>query len=400
MSPKSFEATLLGRLSGIAGFVATAVVIAAIAAVVVVLRPDQERTSVSVDFPRTVSLYEGSEVRILGVAVGQVETVQPQGETVRVELWWDAEYPVPKDATAAIITPSIVGDRYVQLSPAYTSGPTMADGATLGMEQAAVPLELDEIYQSIDDLSVALGPSGANADGALSDLVDASAENLDGNGAKLRSTIRDLSLLSGTLANNKDELFGSVSQVQRFVNALAVNDGAVRDFNRSLAEVSVVLEGEREDLAAAVESLGGAMRDVRGFVQENGDALSSNVRGLVRVTDTLVNQRDALTEVLDTAPLALSNLAYAYNGRTGTLDQRTNFGPNEEALLNDPRTLICSLLSDEPDGGQLCDSGLGDVLDLLAELQRGRAGPFEEGPRYVEEQDRDTTLSQMVGMDR
>jgi phospholipid/cholesterol/gamma-HCH transport system substrate-binding protein len=389
------QSSVLGRLSGVAGVVATVVVIAAVAAIVLALRPQQERMHLSVDFPRTVSVYEGSEVRILGVPVGRVEKVTPQGDTVRVDLWWDAQYDVPRDAQAAIVTPAVVGDRYVQLAPAYTNGPTMESGTHLDATRSAVPLELDEILQSVDDLSVALGPEGANADGSLSDLVDATADNLEGNGAKFRSTIRDLSLLSGTLSNNKDELFSSVSQVEEFVHALAVNDAAVREFNESLAEVSTVLAGERRDLALAVDSLAVALRDVRGFVEENGDALSENVKGLVRVTGVLVKQREALTEVLDVAPLALNNLANGYNERTGTLDQRMNVGENVAHLTSDPKAVICSLIEDKPGKG-LCGGPLGDVLDLLDELQLQRTGPFRDGARYVEHEPHDASLAELM----
>jgi ABC-type transporter Mla subunit MlaD len=242
---------------------------------------------------------------------------------------------------------------------------------------------------------VALGPNGANADGSLSDLVNATAANLEGNGTKFRSTLHDLALLSGTLENNKEELFSSISQVEEFVHALAVNDQAVRDFNQSLAGVSTVLAGERRDLALAVRSLAVAMRDVRGFVEENGEALSGNVKGLVRVTGTLVKQRDALTEILDVAPLALNNLVAVYNERTGTLDQRANVDQNEHQIQTDPKTFICAYIDDEPEGG-LCDGPLGEILDLLGEMQLERSGPFGESRRFVERVPHDDSLEQLL----
>ena len=116
------------------------------------------------DFPRTVSLYVGSDVRVLGVKVGEVESVTPAGTSVEVRMWYDDEVKIPDDAQAVIVSPAVVGDRYVQLTPAYTGNPAPADGAlTLDIERAATPVELDEVYQSIDDLSVALGPRGANS---------------------------------------------------------------------------------------------------------------------------------------------------------------------------------------------------------------------------------------------
>ena len=43
--------------------------------------PARRRSTLTASFPRTVSLYEGSDVRILGVPVGKVETVAPRAPT-------------------------------------------------------------------------------------------------------------------------------------------------------------------------------------------------------------------------------------------------------------------------------------------------------------------------------
>src|SRR5262249_26060628 len=68
--------------------------------------------------------------------------------------------------------------------------------------------------------------------------------------------------------------------------------------------------------------------------------LKSNVDKLASVTQVLVDQRAALAEVLDLAPLALSNIINSYNGSSGTLDARSNL--NE--LTQPPIVLVCTLL--------------------------------------------------------
>ena len=388
--------TLLSRLSILTRLIATAAVLTLLVAAVLVFRPDADRNTLTVDFPRTVSLYEGSDVRILGVSVGTVDVVDPQGTTVEVTLSYDAAYQVPADAKAVIVSPAIVGDRYVQLTPVYTGGELMADGAHLDASDTATPVELDEIYSSIDRLSVALGPNGANADGSLSDLIDASAANLDGSGAQLRQTIHDLALLSSTLSNNKDALFDSITQVERFVHALAVNDAAVRRFNASLAQVSTVLAGERHDLAASLKALGTALGDVRGFVESNREVLHRDIAGLARVTRVLVNRRDALAEIVDVAPVALSNLVFAYNEQSGTLDTRDNLDENIRMLEEDPQAALCAILEQADNPAALCDDGKLPLLPLPRTSPFGKSGP----DRYTEHQRIDRGLAALLGVDR
>ncbi|MGH3358750.1 MAG: MCE family protein [Nocardioidaceae bacterium] len=308
---------------------------ALVAGLLLVIRPGGDGDShLTVDFDRTVSLYEGADVRILGVPVGQVDSVEPMGEKVRVELSWDSEYKVPANAKAVIVSPAIVGDRYIQLTPAYDSGPEMEDGTVLDASDTAVPVELDRVYESLDELATALGPEGANKDGALDRLLSSSATAFDGQGEKFHRMLKDLSKLTGTLDDNKDELFGSVSQLERFVKALADNDAAVREFNSSLSEVSGMLEGERNDLAGALRALGSSLDEVRTYVADNRSALKGNVDALVDVTDQLVDQRDNLAKIMDTGPTTLANQVLAYNPSVGSLDNRSSIFPGTTVRPN------------------------------------------------------------------
>ncbi|SFC60472.1 virulence factor Mce family protein [Nocardioides terrae] len=313
-----------------------------------------ERTLVA-HFPRTVSIYEGSDVRVLGVPVGKVDEVTPNGTDVKVTMHYADDVQVPADAKAVIVAPSVVGDRFVQLTPAYTRGPVLEDGAVLDTSRTAVPLELDDIYGSLDKLVVALGPTGANKNGALSDLLDQTAKNFGGEGTQVRQTIGDFGKLSKTLDDNKDALFGSAAQLQSFVSTLAQNDSTVRGFNTSLSRVSTMLEGERGDLAASLRNLATALGDVTTFVRTNKDALHSDIGGLNRVAKVLVKRRNELNEVLDDAPLALDNLFHAYDPNAGTLDTSANLQSTVGNVVNDPSLTMCTILNQADKSGSLCN---------------------------------------------
>jgi phospholipid/cholesterol/gamma-HCH transport system substrate-binding protein len=291
-------------------------------------------------FTSAVGILAGSDVRVLGVRIGEVVAVRPQGRTVAVQMRYDARYAVPADAQAVIVPPSVVSDRYVQLTPAYTGGPRLADNADLPTSRTAVPLEIDDVYRALDQFNRALGPSGSNAHGALSGLVATGRANLDGSGADLAGTLDGLSRTLDTLAQGRDDLLGSVADLQRFVTALAESDRQVRLLHEQLAGVGEQLAGERADLAATLRALATALADITGFVRDNRAQLKSNVDALTDVSGVLVRQQRAIIDVLNLAPLALSNLHLAYNARSGTLDTRDDvMGPY------DPASYVCSLLA-------------------------------------------------------
>ena len=329
--------------------------------------PRHDSVKVTGEFVRAVGLYPGSDVRILGVKVGTVDDVVPEGDKVLVTFEYDAKYRVPANAKAAVVAPSLVSDRYVQLFPAYTSGPVMQSGAQIGLDRTAVPVELDRISQSLDQLLVALGPTGANKNGAFQDLLHTGAQNLAGQGQNLHDTTHSLSLALQTLSGGRNDLFGTVKNLQSFTTMLATNDGQVRRLNSDLANVSVQLDGERGDLAAALKNLAIALNEVSSFVHDNRAGLTTNLNQLASVTGTVAAQRDALSEALTNAPVALSNLQNAYNPAAGTLDTRANINENLKV-----QTLLCDLIVASGQPASTCKTVAGalkPVTDLLGKLQ-------------------------------
>jgi phospholipid/cholesterol/gamma-HCH transport system substrate-binding protein len=324
-----------------------------------------ERLTVTAHFARAVGVYPGSDVRILGVKVGEITDVTPEGATVRVRIAYDAAQQVPADAIAVIVPPSVVSDRYVQLAPVYRGGPALADGADIPVRRTAAPVELDDIYAALNELSVALGPTGANSTGALSRVVDVGAANLAGNGAALGQSLSDLSRAVKTLGDGRDDLVGVIRDLATFTRALAANDRQVRQFNTLLASVAGQLAGERTQLAATLSNLASALGQVAAFVKENRGSLHQDLSGLAQLTGVLVKQRAALAEVLEVAPLAVNNIGDAYNATSGTLDTRDQLGS-----LGDP-AVLCGLLDAlgrlpalEANKRQLCEALAGRLAQL------------------------------------
>lgn len=285
-------------------------------------------------FGSAVGVYAGSDVRVLGVPVGTVEEVLPQGDRVRVRLAVDGSVRVPASAGAVVVAPTIVSDRYVQLTPAHQGGPRLRGGAVIPVERTATPAEIDQLAAGLDELLTALGPEGANSGGAVSDLLNTGAAMLDGNGEALRGTIRDLGEAGKTLSGTEQDLFGTVRELRRFTSMLAADDDEVARINGQLADVAGLLAAERGDLGAALHELTGALGLVQGFLQDNRGALKSNVDNLLVVSRVLVDQRAALEETLDTVPDAFDGLLAAYHPDTGTLDTRANLNEFSSAAAS------------------------------------------------------------------
>ncbi|MDN4175336.1 MCE family protein [Nocardioides sp. SOB77] len=342
-----------------------------VGAVLVLVDGGGGQKKVTAHFERAVSVYVGTEVRILGVPVGEVTAVVPEGKSVRVDMVYDDTYDVPADARAVIVTPTLVADRFIQLTPVHTEGPVMADGADIPLAETASPVELDRIYESLSTLANALGPEGANRNGSLDTLLASGAEALGGQGRTANQLIRDLSAAATTFGDNSGDLFGTVRQLDAFTRTLARNDGLVDEFMGDLARATDQLSGERQELARALEALAGAVGTVEAFVKDNRKALVGEVEDLTDVLDVLVAERESLTTAIEKGPLGLGNLALGFDTKTGSQNARIQVGPNVEDLDG----FLCAVVTNAgvPAAGTVCKL-LKSLLEPLGlALPRGPA---------------------------
>ncbi|MGA8986724.1 MCE family protein [Aeromicrobium sp.] len=389
------SAGILQRLTAFSKPAVAFVILMLLAASLLVFGGGNDKRYVTVEFDQVNSVYQNSDVKVLGVPIGKIESLTPRGNVVRVKLSYDPKYKLPADVKAVVVSPSIVGDRFIQLAPAYSGGPTLKDGGFIPVDRTAVPVELDQIYQSLDDLSVALGPKGANKEGSLSNLIDNTARQFDGQGAQLNETISNFAKLSTTLSNNKDELFGSLREVGEFVQLLKTNDSSVRAFNTSTAQVSTVLAGERIDLEKTLKALSLALVDVNSLVKENRGVLRTNVKNLQSVTKVFANRQSELAEASINAPTALSNVSMAYYAKFGTLNTRANIGELVGGL-KDPSTFLCALLGESSAQGDTCNTLKGLAAQFPPPPALPRAAASSERPPRLEQVH--ASLSEMLAV--
>lgn len=323
------------RIELVAGIIAVAVV------AWYLVTPSSGTVRISADFTSTVGVYPGSEVRLMGVPIGKVISVTPEPGLVHVTMEYDSRYQLPATADAVIVSPSVVADRFVQLTPAYSgSGPTLAGGTNLPLSRTHVPVELDEIYRTAHDLLDALGPRGANRSGAVNRLLRTSAANLAGNGLALHDMLHALAGASSTLNAGSGDFYASVVSLRDLTATLASSDGDVRAFNDEMAQAMGFLASERQSLGALLDNFAGSFAAISQFVRSNRHALSQDVTGLREVTTTLVAERTALEEITRTIPLGLDNL----NRTWDTQAQGARTRSNETQVLSDLHTTICDAI--------------------------------------------------------
>jgi phospholipid/cholesterol/gamma-HCH transport system substrate-binding protein len=263
-------------------------------------------------FPNTNGLYTGDEVRILGVAVGTVEEIDPQPDAAKVTFSVDRQYPVPADVQAAILSPSLVSARAIQLVPAYSGGPKLADGAAIPKNRTAVPVEWDDLRQQLEKLTDSLQPTTPGGPSAVGEFINSAAANLRGEGDTARDTVIKLSQAVSALGDHSTDIFSTVRNLQLLVSALSSSSDLLAAFNTNLADVTTVLSNTPNEVANATRGLDDAVNDLRGFVAENREGLGVTVDHLNAITTALNDSRGDVKQVLHIAPSVFQNFMNIY----------------------------------------------------------------------------------------
>jgi virulence factor Mce-like protein len=268
-------------------------------------------------FPSATGIYAGDDIRVSGVKVGTVSSVQPQPNRAKLVLRVDRDVPIPADAKAVIVSQNLVAARYVQLTPAYhKTGPKMRDGTVIDLDRTAVPVEWDEVTAQLTRLATDLGPTSPVSSTSVSRFIDSAANAMDGNGEKLRQTLTQLSGISRILANGSGNIVDVIKNLQNFVSVLRDSNQQIVQFQNRLATLSSVLDDSRSDLDAALSNLSTAVGEVQRFVAGSRDKTAVQVQRLADVTQVLVDHRMDVENILHAAPTAFANGYNIYNPNT------------------------------------------------------------------------------------
>ncbi|WP_433334145.1 MCE family protein [Spirillospora sp. CA-294931] len=360
--------------------VALLVGVSLMAAALVALAGGPSGPRITAYFAAAVGVYPGSDVRVLGVRVGEIEEITPVGTQVRTRLRLERDARVPADARALVVAPSVVADRYIQLTPAYTGGPRMETGARIPVSRTATPVELDQLYDSLKRISGDLGPKGANSGGALSRAIKTGAENLRGNGPAFNEMIAEFGKANRTLAGTSDDLFATISNLQKFTTMIKENDGQVRRAERQLAEVTGFLAADRDELAGALRELSLALAQVRDFIRDNRRLFKKNVDKLASITQVLVDQRRSLAEAFDVLPLNATNVLNTYDPASGTLMGRGDLNEISMGPISGNTAASSALTAlGQGTGGPVCASSARALKALCDKQRSGALVPTPDG---------------------
>jgi phospholipid/cholesterol/gamma-HCH transport system substrate-binding protein len=205
---------------------------------------------VKVPFTEASQLAEQSDVRISGVDVGKVESIElgPKGKEAVALLNIDDKYaPLPASTRAMLRTKTLLGETYVELSPGASGEPPLEDGETLPAAQVTESVQLDEIFQAFD-------PQTRRA---FQTWMQEAAVAIEGQGQNLsyaignfEPTFREFEGLFRVLNSQEAAVSALFSSGAKTFEALRGREGELADLIRSSNELFKTTASRNKDIEA------------------------------------------------------------------------------------------------------------------------------------------------------
>lgn len=306
-------------------------------------------------FDNVAGLYVSNDVAVLGMPVGQVTAVEPQGDRVKVTMTIDSDVPVPADATAAIVNTSIVTTRHVELSPSYDGGPKLQDGSVL--KETKAPVSVGELFDAIDGLVVALKGEGRGP-GPLAEMIDITSGIATGNGEEIRAALDELGGASDVVAGNSDALVDIIETIEGLTTTLVQNYPKMTAFSKSVNEVSELLGDQAPGLLATLGNLNQTLQNTTVFLQNNTNTMSVSFDRLAALTANLSDYSRQVVETIDVGPLLFQNLSNSISAEQGAW--RAQVLLDKSLVDNELLAKFCEAINLQKDGcrtGKLKDFG-------------------------------------------
>ena len=278
--------------------IVTVIVTAWLAAVIGNTRWFSSPYSIDAEFTDATGLLPGDVVKAAGVTVGRVQDIRIDEGLALVTMNIDEGSDIPASVRAEIRFRNLIGQRMVNLveDEETSADGLLTDGDVLPLQHNRSAFDLTVLFEGLRPLIRSTNPADINL------VSRAVVEALEGREKNVAGVLRNIALLSDTLADSDQEISSLLTNINSVTSNLASKDqqlqrtlGNINDFFGDLADA-------RTDLAIAIEELDGAARRLDSILAKSGEDIDADLEALAVILDAVDDKRADLRGALRALP--------------------------------------------------------------------------------------------------
>jgi phospholipid/cholesterol/gamma-HCH transport system substrate-binding protein len=262
------------------------------------------RYELTATFDDVAGMYDGDDVKLAGLTVGEVTDIQVVDGKAHVRFAVDDTVDLPVDSTAAVRWRNLIGQRFLGLEPG-SDRRLLADGDAI--DHARDVVDLGQLVNQLVPLARAVSPDQVN------EILTTLLEAFDGNDESFDGLLADLDAVLGTLAARGDTIDQLLADYDTITSAVASRDTQIGRMVDNLVAISESFAGNDQLLDDALTQLADLSTGVDGILDRSADDLGLSLDHLAVLTGTAADHVDQLESALVGLPDLFETLLTTLN---------------------------------------------------------------------------------------
>ncbi len=254
-------------------------------------------------FTDVTGLLEGDDVRISGVVVGTVQSIEiVERRLAKVEFTVGASRTLPASVTASVLYQNLIGQRYLALEQTAGTAGALEPGATIPLERTDPPLDLTVLFNGFKPLMRGLAPKEINK------LSFEIVQVLQGQSSTVESLLAHTASLTKEIAN-RDQVIGElISNLNIVLETVNARDERLSDLIVQLQRLVSGLAADRQAIGDSIESINSLAESTAGLVDEARPALREDIAALGQLSSNLADHEQVIDRTLRVMPEKLAHI--------------------------------------------------------------------------------------------
>lgn len=257
------------------------------------------RYELTATFDDVAGMYDGDDVKLAGLTVGQVTDIEVVDGRARVRFEVDEAVELPEDSTVAVRWRNLIGQRFLGLE-AGTSDARLGDGDT--MDNAKNVVDLGQLVNQLVPLTQAVSPDQVN------EILTTLLEAFEGNEETFDELLADFDGVLATLADRDATISQLLQDYDTITTAVASRDAQIGQMVDNLVAISETFAGNDELLDQALVELSTLATGADHILDRGADDLALTLDHLAVLTGTAADHVDELESALVGLPEMFQSL--------------------------------------------------------------------------------------------